>query len=277
MSFYQPSRLILIFFLALYAASMSAQSATSKGSVAIIGTGDMGDSLGPRFAGLGYRVIYGSRHPESDSSKALVTRTGNGASITYSKDAAQKADIVVLAVGWPAMRKVATSLGSLDGKIVIDISTAAQQADDGYFESVVETSSAEMIQQWNPGARVVKAFAVQGSFIVDDPNSTGGPISVPIAADDRKAKETVAGIVHAMGMDPFDAGPLRYSREIEAFARLYMVPILQRRQAAWEPYFRRSHYWECVWGDDWSDPVVDSDNLAKMPAAPESARPCPGP
>ena len=50
----------------------------------------------------------------------------------------------------------------------------------------------------DPGTRVVKAFAVQG-------------------------------------MDPFDAGPLRYSQEIEAFARLYMVPLLQRRKAAWEP------------------------------------------
>jgi len=32
----------------------------------------MGDSLGPRFAELGYRVVYGSRKPESDNVKSLV-------------------------------------------------------------------------------------------------------------------------------------------------------------------------------------------------------------
>jgi len=174
------------------------------------------------------------------------------------------------------MIKVAQNLGSLDGKIVIDISTAAKQAEDGYFVSVVKTSSAEMIQAWNPGAKVVKAFAVQGSYVIDNPKVAGGMVSVPIAADDRQAKETVANIVLAMGMDPFDAGPLRYAREIEAFARLYMVPLLQRRKAAWEPFFRRSYFWECTWSDEYSDPVIDHDNLAKMPETQGPAKPCPG-
>jgi predicted dinucleotide-binding enzyme len=245
-------------------------------TVAIIGTGDMGDSLGPRFAELGYAVVYGSRTPDSERSQKLVRRTGHNARITTQKDAAQAASIVVLAVPWPAMIKVAQNLGPLDGKIVIDISTAAKQADDGYFISVVKTSSAEMIQDWNPGARVVKAFAVQASYVVDDPAVMGGPVSVPIAADDPQAKETVAKIVLAMGMDPFDAGPLRYSREIEAFARLYMVPLLQRRTAAWEPYFRRSYFWECEWSDAYSDPVSDHDKLAEIPDSQGPVRPCPG-
>ncbi len=245
-------------------------------AVAIIGTGDMGDSLGLRFAELGYSVIYGSRKPMSERSRKLVARTGNNARITTQKEAAQAADLVVLAVGWPAMIEVAQNLGPLDGKIVIDISTAAKQAEDGYFVSVVETSSAEMIQVWNPNARVVKAFAVQASYVVDDPTVAGGPVSVPIAADDPQAKEVVAKIVMAMGMDPFDAGPLRYAQEIEAFARLYMVPLLQRRKAAWEPYFRRSYFWECTWSDEYSDPVVDHENLAVIPETQGPARPCPG-
>ena len=110
------------------------------------------------------------------------------------------------------METVAQNLGSLDGKIVIDISMPAQAADDGYYESMVKSSSAEMIQLWNPGARVVKTFATQGSYVIDDPGVVGGPVSVPIASDDREAKERVASIVLAMGLDdPLDAGPLRMS------------------------------------------------------------------
>jgi predicted dinucleotide-binding enzyme len=70
-------------------------------TVAMIGTGDMGDSLGPRFAELGYRVVYGSRKPESDKVKALVKKTGKNASAATQMEAAQRADIVVTAVPWP--------------------------------------------------------------------------------------------------------------------------------------------------------------------------------
>jgi predicted dinucleotide-binding enzyme len=268
--------ILLLLVLIPLSITVAAGSTAARPSVGIIGTGDMGDSLGPRFAELGYTVIYGSRHPHSDRSQQLLRDTGEHASITTQKAAAQAGDIVVLAVPWPAMRTVATGLGSMDGKIIIDISTAAKQAEDGYFISVVETSSGEMIQAWNPGARVVKAFATQASYVVDDPAVVGGPVSVPIAADDRDAKEQVARIVAAMGMDPVDAGPLRYSREIEALARLYMVPLLQRRSAAWEPYFRRSYFWECVWDDDYSEPVSDADNLATFPQTQGPARACPG-
>jgi len=79
-----------------------------------------------------------------------------------------------------------------------------------------------------------------------------------------------------MGLDPVDAGPLRYARELEAMQRLYGVPFFQRRQAAWEFYFRRSYYWECIWQDEWSDPVVDADNLPQIPETQGEPRECPG-
>jgi len=251
-------------------------SQAPKDTVAVLGTGDMGDSLGPRFAELGYQVVYGSRDPEGEKAQGVVQITGPNARVTTQREAAQAGDIVILAVPWPAMETVAQNLGSLDGKIVIDISFPHRQADDGYYESMVKTSSAEMIQLWNPGARVVKTFATQGSYVIDDPGVVGGPVSVPIASDDREAKERVAGIVLAMGLDPLDAGPLRMSREIEALQRLYMVPLLQRRTAAWEPYFRRSYFWGCIWTDAFSDPVADADDLADVPETQGPVVPCPG-
>ena len=272
-------RYVFLILTTVMAASISVYADDDTGAattVAIIGTGDMGDSLGPRFAELGYRVIYGSRNPDSEKSQNLVAMTGKNASITTQILAAQASDIVVLAVGWPAMETVAQNLGSLDGKIVIDMSMPVEQAEDGYYVSTVATSSAEMIQSWNPGARVVKAFATQASYVIDDPDVVGGPVTVPIAADDRAAKEQVARIVAAMGLDPVDAGPLRLSREIEALQRLYMVPLLQRRAAAWEPYFRRSNFWECIWLDDWSEPVADADKLADIPETQDPPKPCPG-
>lgn len=263
--------------LTLSAFSAAEDDASSGPTVAVIGTGDMGDSLGPRLAGLGYTVVYGSRNPTSERAQALARQTGNGARVTSQKEAAQAAEIVVLVVPWPAMETVAQNLGSLDGKIVIDPSMPSDAGDDGYFVSLVETSSAEMIQSWNPGARVVKAFATLGSFVIDDPDVVGGPVTVPIASDDRAAKEQVGRIIQAMGLDPVDAGPLRFARELEALQRLYMVPLLQGRSAAWEPYFRRSYYWECQYpAADWFEPVEDAEDLAEIPETQGPRKACPG-
>ena len=87
--------------------------------------------------------------------------------------------------------------------------------------------------------------------------------------------ETVARLVNEMGLDPVDFGPLRMARSIEALAIIYMIPLLQRRSEEWEFYFRRNADWVCQWQDDWSDPVYDSDRLAKMPETQDPPKPCP--
>ncbi len=250
-------------------------AAQEKGTVAVIGTGDMGDSLGPRLAALGYRVVYGTRNPASDKVAALVARTGHGATATTQKEAAQAGDIVFTLVPWPAMESVAQSLGNLAGKIIVDSSMPFELGPDGYPQSMVDTSSAEMIQRWNPDAKVVKAFATQGSQIIDDPLAAGGPVSVPIASNDRGAKQKVAAIAAELGLEPVDFGPLRMAREIEALQMIYMIPLVQHRQTSWEFYFRRSHHWACLSQGEVGAPVFDAANLAEMPGPHDPIEPCP--
>jgi len=248
-------------------------SADDRETIAVIGTGDMGNSLGPKFAEIGFRVVYGSRDPSRDSVQDLVARSGPGAKAMSQKVAAQSANIVLLAVPWPAMETVAQNLGNLDGKIVIDVSFAFEQGPDGYPQSSVETSSAEMIQGWNPGAKVVK-WSLPTAHYIDEPLALGRRPSNWIAADDRESKEKVARIAAEMGQDPIDAGPLRLSRAVEANALLFMVPLYQRRTQNWESTASRSSYWSCFWGDDWSEPVKDSDDLAQFPEPASAPRPC---
>jgi predicted dinucleotide-binding enzyme len=254
-------------------------SAEDMQTVGVIGTGDMGDSLGPRFSELGYRVVYGSRNPESDKVKALVRKTGGNASATTQREAAQQADIVLTLVPWPPMETVARNLGDLNGKIVIDVSMPFEQGDDGYPKHLLETSSAEMIQGWNPGAKVVKAFATMGSQIIDDPMVEGGVVTIPIASDHRDAKEKVAGIVADMGLDPVDFGPLRMAREIEIMQMIYMIPLVQNRPENWEFHFRRSEHYGCYRsGEITAEGLVapyDEGNLAVFPDAAEAAASCP--
>jgi len=248
--------------------------------IAILGTGDMGNSFGPRLAELGYTVIYGSRSPESDRVVALLEKTGHGATATSSPEAAQKADVVILALPWAPMETVIKSLGDMAGKIIIDLSwPEAKMADDGYWQMTMATSGAETIQGWLPNAMVVKAFGTTGTNVIDDPNDAGGPVTIPIASDYPRAKEVTGRIAAELGLDPVDAGPLRMARNIEAMMVLYMVPLTQQRDAGWEFYFRRTNYWLCneYTGEEEvgvGEYLPESEVLAEMPQTQEMPEPC---
>jgi predicted dinucleotide-binding enzyme len=265
---------IAILGLALFLSTIRISFADQE-TIAIIGTGDLGDSFGVRLAELGYTVVYGSRTPDSERVKKLVASTGNGASAASQQEAARQGDIVFLPIPWPAMETAAKMLGDLDGKIIVDPSAPWTQGDDGYPESRLETSSAELIQKWNPNAKVVKALATMSSNIIDEPDMAGGFVTIPIASDHRDAKERVAQLVADLGFDPVDFGPLRMARLIEAMDIIYMIPLLQRRSEEWEFFFRRNRAVVCWWQADWAGPVFDADNLAEMPEVLEPPAPCP--
>lgn len=235
-------RLLLLTLLILNGcASAVVNKATS---IAVIGTGDMGDSLGPQLARNGYQVIYGSRDPQREKVQQLVNASPGSRAVS-PLEAAQQASVVLLVVPWPAMETVAQSLGNLQHKVVIDASIPYKMAEDGYLESSVNTSSSELIQAWNQQAHVVKV-GFPGSFLIDQPQLMGEAPSALIAGDNKQAKEHVAKIIDDIGMLPLDAGTLRHARYIEAMGLLYMVPLLQGRDKGWEFFIRENTHWPCT-------------------------------
>jgi 8-hydroxy-5-deazaflavin:NADPH oxidoreductase len=250
-------------------ASMSAQQPT----VAIVGTGDVANSIGPKLAAGGYAIVYGSRDPNRESVVDLVELTGSGAYATTQREAAAAADIIVLAVPWQAMQQVVANLGDVSGKALVDVSDPNTIASDGYMESSVETSASELIQGWQPDAYVVK-MAIPSSYLIDEPTFLGPPPTVMLASDHRASKEAVGEIVAELGLDPWDAGPLRMARAIEAFRLLFWVPLLQGRDEGIEFRLMRSSYWPCFWDVQATfGAPPDVDDLAQLPGESEP-RPC---
>ena len=244
-------------------------------TVAVIGTGNVGSALGPRLAKLGHTVIYGTRDPARESVRALVARTGPKGSAATPQDAAARADVVVLAVPADALEEVTRSLGPLTGKILVDVSTGAmRRGADGYMELVPGPSNSERVQSWAPRARVVKV-AIPGAYVIPQPLVHGVAPTVPIASNDRAAKETVARMIAGIGLDPFDAGPLRFARSIDEFALLFMVPLQQGRAEGIEIKFIRSSYFPCFWNViEQFGRTADSADLAVFPATGTTPRPC---
>jgi NADPH-dependent F420 reductase len=190
-------------------------------NIAILGTGSVGATLGSRWAKAGYSVTFGSRQPQGERVLELVERCGGQVKVTTAKDAASKADVLLLAVPWPAARQLLTDLGDLGGRVLID-ATNPLKGDLSGIELGYSTSAAEQIAGWAPTARVVKAFNTASTKVMANPQFGDHQAAMFYCGDDGAAKEIVRQLIAALGFDPVDAGPLASARYLEPLAMLYI-------------------------------------------------------
>jgi 8-hydroxy-5-deazaflavin:NADPH oxidoreductase len=176
--------------------------------VAIIGTGRMGRGFATALAPK-HQVTVGSRDPNRARQVASVTGAARGA--TYA-EAAADAEVVILAVPWPAMDDTLGQLGELDKTVVVDVSWPSRKSER---EALKGSSTAEQIQQRLPRARVVKGWNHVHAQYLTAPQVDGIAASVLIAGDDPQAKQTVFALATDMGFHPVDVGPLKATRELE--------------------------------------------------------------
>ncbi|MEX1994613.1 MAG: NAD(P)-binding domain-containing protein [Steroidobacteraceae bacterium] len=225
--------------LALLLAGGSASAAAAGDCIAIIGTGSVGGALGPRLAGLGERIVYGSRAPDAERVQALVTRTGAQASALDQPAAARACNTLLLAVPWTAVESLLPALGSLDGKLIIDVTNPLGVRDGVEVAIPVQGSGGEVVQALAPGARVVKAFNTIYYTVMAVPATAGGPVSVLISGDDAAAKARVAALATGLGFEPVDVGALRTARYTEAMALL----LVSRLVSGQRPFDFQLHPW----------------------------------
>lgn len=223
--------LLLVFAVA---APCAQAVSTARQAVAIIGTGTLAGTLGPAMGRAGYPVIYGSRDAARESVQELVKRTGSKASAMTQKEAAAQAPIVILAVPGAVVEEVASSLGDLGGKVVIDVSGGEKRvAPDGYLELASDRTRAERIQAKHPKMRVVRVNLPLMIFF-DHPELLATRPTSLIAGNDPRAREAAANIMFDLGVDPWDAGPLRFSRVFDAINVMNMIPAQQGRSEGYE-------------------------------------------
>lgn len=189
--------------------------------IAIIGSGNVGGTIGRRWAAAGHRVRFGSRDPDGKAVQALVSEIGENASAAAIPDAADGADVVVLATPWSATRDAIAACGDLAGRVVVDC-TNPLKGDLSGLELGTDTSGAETIQAWAPGARVVKALNTTGSGNMANPTYGGDRVSMFICGDDEGAKGVVRELVAALDFDVVDTGPLTAARYLEPTAMLWI-------------------------------------------------------
>lgn len=197
--------------------------------VAIIGAGNVGGALAGAFTKAGHSVTITAASPES--AEAVARDTGARA-VAGNREAVEVAEAVVLAVPTQALDELIAEIGgSLEGKIVIDVTNRLDPSDPGAM--IDGTSNAERIQARVPGARVVKALNTVLAAHQAHPVVEGVEVDGFVAGDDEETKRAVLELLKSIGLRPIDAGPLTMARALEAMAALN-ISLNIRNNWSWQ-------------------------------------------
>lgn len=176
--------------------------------IAVIGTGNVGAALGRGWLAVGHNVTWGTRRPDELHEVTPVADIS---------EAAAGADVIVLAVPFPAVSETVAAIGTLSGRVVLDTTNVL-----GAPLPNGARSGAEYLASLAKGASVVKAFNTMGWETMADPMIDGRRAVCFISADDPEAGHLVAGLADDLGFEAIDIGGLEAARHLEALAALWV-------------------------------------------------------
>jgi predicted dinucleotide-binding enzyme len=181
----------------------------------------MGAKLGTIFARAGHEVVFSYSHSQKKLEK-LAREAGGSARAGTPHQAAENADVLLLAVHWSRVDDVVTQAGDMSGRVIVTCSLPMNDNDTDLV--VAHTSSgAEELAKRLPRSAVVSAFGTVPSevlFAVYEARRRKNRPSLVYCGDDKKAKKVASELITDVGFHPEDAGPLRSSRYTEPFTLL---------------------------------------------------------
>ncbi|KAG5178098.1 hypothetical protein JKP88DRAFT_202007 [Tribonema minus] len=198
--------------------------------VGVVGAGSVGSTLGGMALKGGNSVKYASRDPSSDKIKELLSSQA-GTSADTTPNVVSWADVIILATPGAyedeGITKLAESLGDVTGKVIIDVTNPLSAFPGLEVRWKQGTSGAEVLQAALPNAIIYKAFNTLGVENMSHGDGsgfagwTGGQLSMMYAGGPEK-NDQVATLIKAMGWIPAYVGPIRYARNLEAIAELWI-------------------------------------------------------
>jgi 8-hydroxy-5-deazaflavin:NADPH oxidoreductase len=198
----------------LQPAPASAQgSAPSR--IGVIGSGNIGGTIGGLWVKSGHPVLFSSRHPEE--LKGMVAKLGSLAQAGSVEQAVAFGDALFIAVPYGAIPQIGRDYSAaMKGKVMLDACNAVQARDGAIADEVEQNGIGIITQKYFPGVHVVRAFNTM-SYVVfaREANRPDPKLAIPIAGDDPKAVQVAAALVRDAGFDPVTVGTLADARRFQ--------------------------------------------------------------
>ncbi|WP_219837265.1 NADPH-dependent F420 reductase [Paenibacillus sp. R14(2021)] len=169
-----------------------------------IGAGVVAQTLAKHLLLHGHEVMLSnSRGPETLSE--LVSSLGAGAKSGTPSEAAEQ-DYVILSVAWSQVPAALSMVPDWTGRVLIDATNRFDNMDS--LGDLSEVNSSEIVAQYAPGARVIKAFNTVPMQWIQDYTEKKPKTVLFVSGDDSPTKQVFQEIWEGIGFACIDLGPL---------------------------------------------------------------------
>lgn len=169
----------------------------------MIGTGNIGETIGAAWQRAGHEVVYASRSPEPPRTVSIP-------------EALAAAEVVLLAVPGGAVPGLLAEHGrALEGRLVIDATNDVGGERLHHAEAYAESA---------PGARFVRAFNTLGFEMFADP-SIGGEVADLFWCGPRDAG--AEQLISDVGLRPVRVGDIDAIDVVDGVGRLWLTLVFR--------------------------------------------------
>ena len=206
-------------------------------TVAVLGTGQVGQAVARRAAEVGWEVTVGARSADSSSLAGFA----EDPSITTGSyaDAVASAPLVVNATNGSASAQALRTVGAelLGGKVLLDLANELKPVADGFPVPLAsaEDSLGQRLQREFPELRVVKALNTMNNEVMVRPELIHGEHLAFLCGDDAAAKAAVAELLRSFGWrasQRLDLGGIDAAAATEMMMAVWMRVTLSRGAGA---------------------------------------------
>ncbi len=190
--------------------------------VSVLGTGNIGGTLGRKWAATGHRVMFGTRNANAPGVRALLQEIGSEATADTIAGAIAAGDVVAFAIPGSAVDAVVREhAATLDGRIVIDATNKI---------GAPEMSSVPTFAELTPAAKVFRAFNTMGWENLAEPGFGG--VSADLfycGSDDPRARDIVERLIADVGLRPVHVGGLDQVDVVDGVLRLWIALAVEQK------------------------------------------------
>lgn len=209
--------------------------------IAILGGGGVGSTLASALLKNGMNVVIGSRDPAKTMAQ-LMERDLNKLPVQAMNEALETSKVIILATPGlhedQAIEDFAKGLGDMTDKVILDATNPVGPFQDGLNVRWEQgTSGGEVLAKALPTAKVYKTFNTVG---VEHMEAALGKDMMIAGDPDEESRKIAEMVVEKVGFKPFYVGPIRYARNLEAFAELWIhmaLPPLGARNTSRKFWF----------------------------------------
>ncbi len=195
-------------------------------NIGIIGSGEVAQSLGKGLADAGHHVMLGTRDPSRKELVAWKKKVGKRAELGNTTEAANYAEVAILAIAWHAAEDVLSQIRpELAGKIVIDVTNPLVFFEDTPPALSVghNISGGEIVQHSLPDSHVVKTLNSINHAHMVQPKFKDGKPAMFMCGNNASAKSHTQEILTEIGWeDIIDIGDIEKSRLLEPLCLLWL-------------------------------------------------------